>query len=43
MRADLEAAFAALDDRGDVGPFRELFADNAQWLGVPGSDGTTPT
>jgi len=40
----LEQAFAALD-RGDVGGFRDLFAERAQWLGVPGSgvDGDTPT
>ena len=40
----LEQAFAALD-RGDVSGFRELFAEEAQWLGVPGSgfDGATPT
>ena len=40
----LEQAFAALD-RGDVGAFRELFAESAQWLGIPGSgvDGDTPT
>jgi ketosteroid isomerase-like protein len=36
MRERVEAAFAALD-AGDVGPFRELFAEHAQWLGVPGS------
>ena len=40
----LQQAFAALDDDGDVSAFRELFAEDAQWLGVPGSgvDGTTP-
>jgi len=40
----LAEAFAALD-RGDVGGFRELFVEDAQWLGVPdsGVDGATPT
>jgi ketosteroid isomerase-like protein len=40
----LKSAFAALDD-GDVSVFRDLFAEDAQWLGVPGSniDGSTPT
>jgi len=40
----LEQAFAALDS-GDASAFRELFAAEAQWLGVPGSgvDGSTPT
>jgi len=39
----LAEAFAALD-RGDTGSFRDLFAEGAQWLGVPGSgfDGDTP-
>jgi hypothetical protein len=42
--AQLERAFAALEG-GDVGPFRELFAPGARWLGVRGSgwDGETPT
>jgi ketosteroid isomerase-like protein len=45
MREQLQQAFAALDDAGDVSAFRELFAEDAQWLGVEGSsfDGTTPT
>lgn len=40
----LAEAFAALNV-GDVSPFRDLFLDDAQWLGVPGSgiDGATPT
>jgi ketosteroid isomerase-like protein len=40
----LTDAFAALD-RGDVGAFRDLFVEDAQWLGVPGSawGGETPT
>jgi len=44
MRDQLQQAFAALDDEGDVSAFRALFAADAQWLGVPGSgiDGTTP-
>lgn len=39
----LGQAFAALD-RGDISGFRELFAEDARWLGVPGSgiDGRTP-
>jgi ketosteroid isomerase-like protein len=39
----LKRAFAALDG-GDPSVFRELFAEEAQWLGVPGSgvDGATP-
>ena len=43
MRTELEAAFAALDERGDTSPLRDLLAENAQWLGVPGGDGATPT
>lgn len=40
----LRQAFAALDD-GDAGGFRELFTENARWLGLPGAtvDGETPT
>jgi ketosteroid isomerase-like protein len=40
----LTEAFAALR-RGDSSGFRDLFAEDAQWLGVPGSglDGATPT
>jgi ketosteroid isomerase-like protein len=40
----LAEAFAALD-RGDSAGFRDIFLDDAQWLGVPGSgfDGDTPT
>ena len=40
----LQNAFAALD-AGDAGEFRTLFADDAQWLGVPGMgfNGETPT
>lgn len=40
----LADAFAALD-RGDVGGFRALFADDSRWLGVPGRgfEGATPT
>jgi ketosteroid isomerase-like protein len=40
----LRQAFAALD-AGDVGGFRGLFVEDAQWLGVPGSGwgGKTPT
>jgi ketosteroid isomerase-like protein len=40
----LRQAFAALDG-GDVGNFRDLFVEDAQWLGVPGSGwaGATPT
>jgi len=38
LSEQVRAAFAALD-RGDVGEFRELFAQDAQWLGVPGSGG----
>ncbi len=39
----VEKAFAALN-AGDPSAFRELFAEEAQWLGVPGSgsDGSTP-
>jgi ketosteroid isomerase-like protein len=39
----IRRAFAALD-RGGVEEFERLFADGAQWLGVPGSgvEGTTP-
>lgn len=39
----LADAFAALD-RGDVGVFRDLLAEDAQWLGVPGTGwgGETP-
>jgi len=39
----LEKAFAALN-AGDPSAFRELFAENGQWLGVPGSgiNGVTP-
>jgi ketosteroid isomerase-like protein len=39
----LQQAFAALNG-GDSGAFRNLFAEDAQWLGVPGSgvDGSTP-
>jgi ketosteroid isomerase-like protein len=39
----LRQAFAALDG-GDVGGFRDLFAEDAQWLGVPGRgwEGETP-
>ena len=39
----LERAFAALND-GDASVFRALFAEEAQWLGVPGSGfrGETP-
>lgn len=45
VRADLiTAAFAALN-RGDVSGFRDLFAEDAQWLGVAGTgfEGETPT
>jgi ketosteroid isomerase-like protein len=40
----LTEAFAALD-RGDISVFRELFVEDAQWLGIPGSgfEGETPT
>lgn len=40
----LRDAFAALDG-GDVGRFRDLFREDAQWLGVPGRgwEGETPT
>ena len=40
----IEQAFAVLD-AGDVGGFFDLFAEDAQWLGVPNSDigGATPT
>jgi len=40
----LAEAFAALD-RGDSSGFRNMFLDDARWLGVPGSgiDGDTPT
>ncbi|MGH3009711.1 MAG: hypothetical protein ACRDLM_09965 [Gaiellaceae bacterium] len=31
----LRSAYAALD-RGEAGEFDELFAPDAQWLGVPG-------
>jgi ketosteroid isomerase-like protein len=36
-------AFGALG-RGDFGAVRDLFAEDGQWLGVPGSGfgGTTP-
>jgi uncharacterized protein (TIGR02246 family) len=39
----LTEAFAALN-RGDISRFRELFAEDAQWLGIPGSGwaGETP-
>ncbi len=39
----LQQAFEALAG-GDAGRFRDLFADEAQWLGVPGSgfEGDTP-
>jgi len=39
----LERAFAALN-AGDGSGFRDLFAEDARWLGVPGSgiDGATP-
>ena len=39
----LRSAYDALD-RGDAAEFDELFAPDAQWLGVPGSamDGATP-
>jgi ketosteroid isomerase-like protein len=39
----LQQAFAALA-RGDADGIRDLFAERAQWLGVPGSgfDGDTP-
>lgn len=39
----LTEAFAELD-RGEAGGFRALFAEDARWLGVPGSgvDGATP-
>jgi ketosteroid isomerase-like protein len=39
----LERAFAALD-AGDGSGFRDLFAEDARWLGVPGSgiDDATP-
>jgi ketosteroid isomerase-like protein len=41
--ARLRQAFAALDE-GDITGFRDLFAEEAVWLGVPGSgiDGFTP-
>jgi ketosteroid isomerase-like protein len=40
----LRQAFASLDE-GDVSGFRDLFVEDAQWLGVPGSgwEGETPT
>ena len=40
----LRQAFASLA-RGDVSSFRDLFAEDAQWLAVPGSgpEGETPT
>jgi len=31
----IRSAYAALND-GDLEPFRELLAPDAQWLGVPG-------
>jgi ketosteroid isomerase-like protein len=39
----LRQAFAALAE-GDVDGLRDLFAEDAQWLGVPGRgiDGGTP-
>jgi ketosteroid isomerase-like protein len=39
----LQEAFDALA-AGDSSAFRDLFAEGAQWLGVPGSgvDGATP-
>jgi len=39
----LEQAFAALNG-GDTTAFRELFAEDGRWLGVPGRgvDGGTP-
>ena len=38
----LRDAYAALD-RGEAGPFEELFRPDAQWRGVEGSaDGLTP-
>jgi hypothetical protein len=39
----LQEAFEALA-AGDAGRFRDLFAEGAQWLGVPGSGfhGNTP-
>jgi hypothetical protein len=45
MRERVQQAFAALDERGDVGVFRELLAEVAQWLGVDGGGylGETPT
>ena len=43
MREQVYQAFASLDGEGDVSAFRELFAEDAQWLGVPGLDGATPT
>jgi ketosteroid isomerase-like protein len=41
---EISAAYAALND-GDVQPFRELLAPEAQWLGTGDHswDGTTPT
>jgi len=44
-RTDLLAdAFAALD-QGDISGFRDLFAEDAQWLGLSGAgwEGETPT
>jgi ketosteroid isomerase-like protein len=40
----LTRAFAALD-RGDTSVFRDLFVEDARWLGIPGSgwEGETPT
>lgn len=40
----LTEAFAALH-RGDLSQFRDLFVDDARWLGVAGTgvDGRTPT
>jgi ketosteroid isomerase-like protein len=40
----LTNAFALLD-RGDVHGFRDLFVEDAQWLGLPrsGRNGETPT
>jgi ketosteroid isomerase-like protein len=35
-------AFAALD-AGDVTPFTELFAPDAQWVAIPQGDGETPS
>jgi ketosteroid isomerase-like protein len=40
----LREAFAALEN-GDVSPFRVLFVEDAQWLGIVGAgfNGATPT